>query len=1119
MSGDARHREHMSPSPRADLQGKMEAVFAELVDLPMSQRDEAVGRACAGDAELEREIRSLLACHDESNLDPQEVVQEIGVTPHAPDEGLAPGTRVGEFTIIGALGSGGMGTVYEAHQERPQRRVALKILRSVARTRDLRRRFEHEADVLARLQHPGIAQVFGAGEAVATPFGGQVSYIAMELVRGRPITDHARDLPLRERVDLVRRVCLAVQHAHERGVVHRDLKPANILADAYGQPKVLDFGVARLVDVDHTLTTMQTGAGQLIGTLAYMSPEQISGDPAAVDARSDVYGLGVVLYQVLSGQLPLDVARMSIVEAARVIREDRPPPLGVVATACRGDLETIAATALQKEPLRRYTSAAAMADDLGRYLAGDPIAARVDSALYVLRLRLRRYQSVVAAACLLVITSVVFGFLMWRQLRLEAAANARAQVSASEAESQRIRADERTRAAEAARLTGDVERGRLLAQAGNLRGAEDLLWSIHRQLPSAHSAWALWDLYARMPCVAMLRGHTDEIHALAISPDGSRFATGDREGSVRVWDGSSLATITATPKVDSPIVGLAWTPDSSRLLQAHADGRAEIRAVAGSHAQTDAASGSVQRLLGAVTALATFRDERANWRVLVTDGSSAIRVLDEDLREIDRLECEECRLFRIASDPRGRLIVASQADGSVFAWTPSARRPIATLAHEQLGAVSLAISDDATRLIIGGGPASRWIRSYTFLRDQSILELRGSRQWNNGTVRSLQFNADASRVLASGYHRFEIIDPDTCQPVPMQLSFGHSTMRASWWPARDRIVATENAVVRIWNDSIDRLIFRSPAHEGAVQSIVVRGGVVYTSGDDGLIRTWSLNPSGRLVPGSTLRGHSGRVRSLNLDRDGRLLASCGSDDPLGRVVIWDLASGQPRTTIQAGRPVFSVRLAPDGSWIAGSTREASIRVWDARDGSLLRQLDSAGRDTMNLSLLASGDLLVSTHGDGKVIAWNTLSWSEQARTDVAGMPWALASLLDDSNVIIGTWIGTLGRWQPGRDLLPLPSAQTQMVWDVAVASIAPPAVPGARPMPVAATASSEGTIALTDPISGLTLAVLAADANPIAAIAFSDDGRFLLSGHADGTIGVTDIRALEAAIEANRPAD
>ncbi|HEX4006073.1 MAG TPA: tetratricopeptide repeat protein [Acidobacteriaceae bacterium] len=309
------------------------------------------------------------------------------VTPQALPE------AIGRYRILRLLGEGGMGSVYEAEQESPQRTVALKVIRAGFATGEMLRRFENETQALGRLQHPGIAQIYDAG-AVDTPLGKQ-PYIAMELVRGENLLVYCEKhkLKTRQRLELMAKICDAVQHAHQRGLIHRDLKPANILVGEDGQPKILDFGIARLTDSD-AQATRQTSVGEIIGTLAYMSPEQVAGDPEELDTRSDVYALGVILYELLAGKGPYTIGRQ-IPEALRAICEEEPSALSVVNRRYRGDIETIAAKALEKDKTRRYGSVADLAADIRRHLRDEPIVARPPSTIYQIQKFTRRNKALV----------------------------------------------------------------------------------------------------------------------------------------------------------------------------------------------------------------------------------------------------------------------------------------------------------------------------------------------------------------------------------------------------------------------------------------------------------------------------------------------------------------------------------------------------------------------------------------------------------------------------------------------------------------------------------------------------------------------------------------------------
>lgn len=418
----------------------------------------------AGDGELAREVASLLehAERPDTALDAGalagarelidhsvEAVDSIAESP----AGAGLPERIGRYRIVRRIGRGGMGEVFVAEQDQPRRTVALKVLRPDAVTPQLLKRFRQEAEILGRLQHPGIAQIHDAG-TVATDGALERPYFAMELVNGRPITDHAvaHELDTRARMQLLARVCEAVHHAHTKGVIHRDIKPDNVFvvegdedsssagtrSDAAGRPKVLDFGIARATDADVQLTTIRTDVGQLVGTVPYMSPEQFTGDPSTVDVRTDVYALGVLMFELLTGRLPHEVRGVPIADAALRIREEDPATLSSVDTRLRGDLDTICAKALEKEPGRRYGSAAELADDLGRWLANEPIAARPASALYQLGRFCRRNRLLVGSAgiiaTLLVVAVVGLSIAFVRALDAEETATVRYEESEAIAE-------------------------------------------------------------------------------------------------------------------------------------------------------------------------------------------------------------------------------------------------------------------------------------------------------------------------------------------------------------------------------------------------------------------------------------------------------------------------------------------------------------------------------------------------------------------------------------------------------------------------------------------------------------------------------------------------------------
>jgi len=368
-------------------------VFEQALETPEGSRAALLDEVCGGDGELRAEVESLLQHHerlDDSFLEPGGV--RLCLVPARPEpwaESLI-GRKIARYTITRLIGHGGMGCVFQAMQDQPARAVALKVLQPGFCTPSALARFRLEPEVLGRLQHPNIAQVYEAG--VHEDERGAVPYFAMEFIAdAQPLREYAdaHELTTRQRLELFAKVCDAVHHGHQKGIIHRDLKPANILVGLDGEPKVIDFGVARSTDADIVMTTQYTHVGDLVGTIHYMSPEQCDGDPAAIDTRTDIYSLGVVLYEILTGAAPYDTSGTTVYAAVRVIKDElprrpstvigwdgRPGWDGRLARQLRGDLDAILLKALEKEPARRYVSAADLARDIRRHLSGEPIEAR-----------------------------------------------------------------------------------------------------------------------------------------------------------------------------------------------------------------------------------------------------------------------------------------------------------------------------------------------------------------------------------------------------------------------------------------------------------------------------------------------------------------------------------------------------------------------------------------------------------------------------------------------------------------------------------------------------------------------------------------------------------------------
>jgi len=317
--------------------------------------------------------------------------------------------RIGPYAIQCRLGEGGMGIVYEGEQQTTQRRVAVKVVRGGPYVDETRLKlFQREVRTLARLKHPAIASIFEAGRTN----DGQ-HFLAMELVRGSRLDEFVRAgaVPRRKRLELFCDICDAIHYAHQRGVIHRDLKPTNILVDSEGRAKILDFSLARIMDSDGELSISRTEFGKVMGTLPYMSPEVARGNPDAIDVRSDVYSLGVILYELMTDRYPYALNKAVLHESVRAICEEAPRRPSTLDRGLRGDLETIMMKALEKERGRRYQSAAALAEDITRFLVDQPILARRASVLYQIRKFAQRHMAFVAVT--VVFLGVISGAALW----------------------------------------------------------------------------------------------------------------------------------------------------------------------------------------------------------------------------------------------------------------------------------------------------------------------------------------------------------------------------------------------------------------------------------------------------------------------------------------------------------------------------------------------------------------------------------------------------------------------------------------------------------------------------------------------------------------------------------
>ncbi len=574
--------------PNDDRFKEINRLFDEALRLSAAERPQFLADACAGDDALRDEILALLRADASASPSFLGSVQSDTADPGSSD---MVGQTIGRYTIGKRLGSGGMGVVYEAQQASPNRTVALKLIREDSLSAAHRRRFEYEAELLGRLQHPGIAQIYEAG----TDETGR-AFIAMELIDGVRLPDGPPDASgvettLRRMIS----ICDAMHHAHQHGVIHRDLKPGNILVDRAGNPKILDFGVARDLTAALGGATQHTRTGQLIGTLDYMSPEQAAGDPHAIDIRADVYALGVILFRQLTGQLPHTLRDTSILDAVATIRDQPATRLGAVRQHLKGDLETIVAKALEKDKSQRYGSAVELGADLRRFMADEPILARPPSATYQLRTFARRNKVAVGAAIAVVAA-----------LASATAISARYALVAQRAETLAL---ERAEAAEdAQRIAEDAQQAeaaqRAIADervADVRRLANTFLFEIHDQIATLPGA-----MRARRYLVDTATSYLDILNADQADDPVLRRELANGYMRIGIIQGlpnsSSLgqtaeALVSLTKSRDLYETSAAQNPDPRTMLGVAATERliAEIHLATG---QTDAALEHFQASLG-----------------------------------------------------------------------------------------------------------------------------------------------------------------------------------------------------------------------------------------------------------------------------------------------------------------------------------------------------------------------------------------------------------------------------------------------------------------------------------------------------------------------------------------
>ena len=1006
---------------------RVQAAFLAARALPAGARAGFLDIECGGDPALRAEVEALLARDGPTEgvglLDVPAVglgaealdallpqaracpadagrtsTEATGADPSSAGRRQRPGTStgalpawVGSYRILGLLGEGGMGAVYRAEQRHPRRPVALKVVRPGLLSPRLRRRFELEAEVLGRLEHPGIAHIYEAGTADAGR-GVPQPFFAMELVEGRPLTDHARARRLNTaaRLDLLARVCDAVQHAHQRGVVHRDLKPSNILVTEDGQPKVVDFGVARALDADvqgaaAAAATGHTEAGQVVGTLHYMSPEQAGGEAHAVDTRSDVYALGVVAYELLADRLPYTLAGRPLHEAVRAIREEEPDRLSSATgdRALRGDVETIVAKALAKEPARRYATAAELAADLRRHLNAEPIAARPPGTWYQLSkfARRNRAATVGAAATLAVLVagvavSAVFAVRATRassdartqrntavaaktaaddQARLATAAatrerQVRLQLQGQQAAlvSARDAAEQNRLAAELRLAEGLVAQGDAQALANRARDAftsyakarDTFVGAGASPEPASLGRWQALRLWS-LP-LGSFAGHREVVHAVEWLPDGRTVVSAAHDRTIKLWDvvaGRELRTLRGH---EGGLASIACSSDGKLLLSGGLKPDPTVRLWDLGNDGGGGGPGRGRVLVGHtddVNGVAFVPP--ANRFAVSAGGDRTVRLWDlatgATVRTFaghtDRLDC-------VATSADGKLVISGGRDATARIWDLASGKQVRLLPHASWVAGAAFFDDDrqvvttstdhALRVWeVGSGRLVRVMRGHSHgVWDVDVTPTGDTAVSvsEDGTMRTWDLKTgEPLRTFAnpgsSPWIRCVAVSPDGRTAVTGDGDGGEAMVRT--WSLKETLGARQ---LRAGEGDLLVAPSRSQDGHGFALSTSPVAPLAATAAVENRVTLWDL-PTGK--PLRILDGHGGLVRTVAFSRSGQQLVSGGNDKA---AILWDVGTGRVLQTLEVGPGgVSSAAVSTDGSLLLTSDH-TRLRVWEAATG-------------------------------------------------------------------------------------------------------------------------------------------------------------------------------------------
>ncbi len=1040
-------------------------LFLEVVELPVRDRVVVLDRY---DDETRHEVQRLLQAdqrYPESEL-------PVLASPPYPVPQLVLGARVGRYLVQSVTAHGGMGTVYEAEQQNPRRIVALKILHPFLGTSEALVRFRREAAFLAHLDHPNIARVYEADEDDASG----LAYLSLELINdASTITEFCSrsNLPVEDRIELFRSVCSAVAYAHQKGVLHRDLKPNNILVDGQGRPRVIDFGIARAFDTD-LATQLHTSGQGLLGTLRYMAPELFDSGSAIPDVQADVYALGVVLYEILSGEYPYDLGDANAFELPKIIRDDHRIPLARWGPSLSGDLASIVDQALATDPNRRYATVTDLSRDLERYLAGEPIEGRRQFALVAIRKTLRRYRATAVVAAfflILAISSIAALGTLYRRSessRIEAEVNL---YLGQIALSQRV-----YEAFDGLALETSLERASLALRDWEwtyLKArSDDSIWT-HRSDGRLFTTVATSTDGERLiagagdgvvSVISIRSGQVIRdlstgnrgVRGLALSNNDKWLAIAGEDGNVTLWDAKTYDHVRSLPH-PRKVYPVAFSSTGRKLFSGCYDGHLRI---------WNPDSGELLRDVPAhmdrLSAIAICETRN----LIATAGIARVDLSGRDVA------CFTIRFWTLDGDPVPPDIELSATDrGEGLPAIPAHGGWVSGLEFARDGAVLFSGSEDG--YVKMWTVDTRSLRHYERLSDgvSGLALSRDERRLAIATPLSLEI-----RRLADGY--------------PERSFRGHTK---GWLSPRflpDGVTlasASSDGTIKVWDTRRQGGLAQLGDFPSVVKQLAsTADGRFAAAGDhSGAIGIWNLETHEPSAP--IYAAHRGQVRSLAFDGTSSVLLSLGVDRVLR---TWTLEGEAIRSVgpieFDAQRVDWDpltrrfLSLGPDGALV----------TWDIENGrnEPVNGLKDIKCATFDLS--ADGSTLVTLDRDDILQTWHwpTQALLGRAETQPADL---VAISHDGSRICAGARMGQLRLWNQEAQLLDERQGHARYVTGVSFAAN------GSRLL--TSDFSPKSTIWTTD---SLTPVLTLTDPSNATVTAFSSDGRRVLTGGRNGEVWI-----------------